>query len=127
VKVRAAASSDAVRLAELATQLGYPSTAQDMRRRLPELAGESHFVRVAEVDGQVAGWIHAAEVVLLDSDSYVEIKALIVDAEARGRRIGEALVDAAELWARERAHRFYARLGYEIQKTQRVFGKRLGS
>jgi GNAT superfamily N-acetyltransferase len=142
MKVRAAALSDADRLAELATQLGYPSTADDVLRRLPLVAGDGHCLRVAELDGRVAGWIHAVHVALLDSDPYVEIKALVVDEPARGLRIGEELVREVENWARargcgalrvrsnvvrERAHRFYERLGYEIQKTQRVFGKRLDS
>jgi GNAT superfamily N-acetyltransferase len=142
MKVRTAAVSDADRLAELATQLGYPSTADDIRRRLPLVEGGGHCLRVADLDGRVAGWIHAVHVALLDSDAHVEIKALVVDEEARGRRIGEELVREVESWARargcstlrvrsnvlrERAHRFYERLGYEIQKTQRVFGKRLGS
>lgn len=142
MKVRTAAVSDADRLAELATQLGYPSSGDDIRRRLPLVDEDGHCLRVAELDGRVAGWIHAAHVALLDSDPYVEIKALVVDEQARGLRIGEELVREVESWARargcaalrvrsnvlrERAHRFYERLGYEIQKTQRVFGKRLDS
>jgi GNAT superfamily N-acetyltransferase len=140
MKVRAAAPSDAGCLAELATQLGYPSTGDDIRRRLPLVAGDGHCLRVADLDGRVAGWIHAVHVTLLDSDPYVEIKALVVDEGARGRRIGEALLDEVESWARQRgcsamrvrsnvvrqrAHRFYERLGYEIVKTQRVFAKTL--
>jgi GNAT superfamily N-acetyltransferase len=140
MKVRAATSSDADRLAELATQLGYPSTVEDIRRRLPLVEGDGHCLRVADLDGRVAGWIHGVHVALLDSDPYVEIKALVVDEEARGRRIGEALVGEVESWARQRgcsairvrsnvvrqrAHRFYERLGYEIIKTQRVFAKTL--
>jgi GNAT superfamily N-acetyltransferase len=93
-----------------------------------------------DVDGGVLGWIHAAHIVLLDSDPYVEIKALVVDEAARGRRIGQELVAAAEGWARalpclqmrvrsnvlrERAHGFYERHGYRLAKTQRVFDKRL--
>jgi GNAT superfamily N-acetyltransferase len=141
MKVRIAAVSDADRLADLATQLGYPSTAEDIRRRLPLVDRDGHCLRVAELDGRVAGWIHAVHVALLDSDPYVEIKALVVDERARGLRIGEQLVREAESWAlargcgamrvrsnavRERAHRFYERLGYGIVKTQRVFAKTLG-
>jgi GNAT superfamily N-acetyltransferase len=140
MKVRAAAHADADRLAALATQLGYPSTAADIRRRLPLLGGGDHCLRVAEVEGEATGWIHAAYVPLLDSDAYVEIKALVVDEAARGRRIGEALMAEVERWARERgcaamrvrsnvlrerAQRFYVRLGYEAVKTQRVFAKPL--
>src|SRR4029453_18553577 len=96
MEMRPARAADAARLAELATQLGYPSTAADISRRLPALAAEAHFLRVAERDGDVVGWIHAVHVQLLDSDPYVEIKALIVDERARGGRIGEALVGRVE-------------------------------
>lgn len=140
MEMRPARAADAARLAELATQLGYPSTAADISRRLPAVATEAHFLRVAEREGDVVGWIHAVHVQLLDSDPYVEIKALIVDDRARGGGIGEALVGEVERWAaargcaamrvrsnvvRERAYRFYQRLGYEIFKTQRVFCKEL--
>lgn len=139
--LRPAAPSDAPHLAALTTQLGYPSSSEDILRRLPLIAGPAHFLRVADgADGGVRGWIHAAHVVLLDSDPYVEIKALVVEEAARGRGIGETLVTAAEAWARglpclemrvrsnvvrERAHRFYERHAYAITKTQRVFAKRL--
>ena len=141
MQVRAARTADASRLAELSTQLGYPASPDDMQRRLPHLDAERHFLRVAEREtGDVVGWIHASHVLLLDSEPYVEIKALVVDEGARGQRIGEALLESAEEWARslpclimrvrsnvlrERAHRFYERRGYAIFKTQRVFGKTL--
>jgi GNAT superfamily N-acetyltransferase len=141
MEMRTAKAADAERLADLATQLGYPSTAAQIERRLPALASAAHCLRVADRDGLVVGWIHATHVQLLDSDDYVEIKALVVDEGARGARVGEALVAEAERWAsgrgckgmrvrsnvvRERAHRFYERLGYAVFKTQRVFGKDLG-
>jgi GNAT superfamily N-acetyltransferase len=141
MEMRTANAADAERLAELATQLGYPSTADDIRRRLPALTSAAHCLRVADRDGAVVGWIHATHVQLLDSDDYVEIKALVVHENARGARVGEALVAEVERWAagrrcvvmrvrsnvvRERAHRFYERLGYAVFKTQRVFGKQLG-
>src|SRR5262245_50638622 len=99
MEMRTADADDADRLAELATQLGYPSSAADIHRRLPALRSDRHLVRVAARDGRVVGWIHATRVELLDSDPYVEIKALIVDEQERGARVGEALVAEAEQWA----------------------------
>jgi len=65
---------------------------------------------------------------------------LVVDERHRNRRIGEALVSAAEAWARQQgysamivhsnvirtdAHRFYGRLGYDTVKAQQYFHKEL--
>ena len=69
-----------------------------------------------------------------------EIESVVVEDEYRGNGIGALLVQAAEAWARrrgcttvrllsnvvrERAHRFYGRLGYDVLKTEHVFQKQL--
>ena len=141
MRVRDVTTDDSTRLAELATQLGYPCAAQDILRRLPGVAGDGNFLSVAvDERDRVLGWIHAQHTTSLDSDPYGEIKALVVDERSRGQRIGELLLSAAESWARrvpclelrvrsnvlrERAHRFYERHGYQASKTQRVFARRL--
>jgi GNAT superfamily N-acetyltransferase len=76
----------------------------------------------------------------LEMSPTAEIAGLVVDEASRGDGMGEALVHRAEAWARERgvavmrvrsnvirerAHRFYDRLGYERVKRQVVFKKRL--
>jgi ribosomal protein S18 acetylase RimI-like enzyme len=135
--------ADAEGLARLATQLGYPTTAEQAARRAAEVLGRPwHRVLVAVVGGDVVGWIHVAPSVTLESDPAAEIAGLVVDEAFRGLGIGARLIDEAERWAgdqgfarmrvrsnvkRNRAKRFYERAGYEVTKRQRNFEKRLGT
>jgi len=126
-------------MAVLAGQLGYPSTESDIRTRLAALTARGdHGFHVVEVQGVVVGWIGVRAELSLEGGGYAEIVGLIVDEHHRGKGLGEDLVAAAEEWAakrgakrlrvrsnviRERAHRFYERLGYTITKKQAVFDK----
>jgi GNAT superfamily N-acetyltransferase len=137
--IRDARPEDAARMAVLAGQLGYPSTEGDIRTRLAALSGRGdHAFYVVEVQGVVVGWIGVRAELSLEGGGYAEIVGLIVDEHHRGKGLGEDLVAAAETWAakrgakrlrvrsnviRERAHRFYERLGYTITKRQAVFDK----
>jgi GNAT superfamily N-acetyltransferase len=143
VEVRRAGAGDAGAIAELATELGYPSSREDAGRRLSAILGRhDHFAAVA-VDGrgEVIGWVHACEVLRVESDRRVEVAGLVVREEARGAGVGRALMEAAEDWARElgvpeirlrsnvvrrRAHSFFERRGYRASKTSHVFDKTLG-
>lgn len=140
VRVRAARMEDAGPIAVLSGQLGYPSPAASVRRRLRSLlADPDHAVWVAEDrDGAIAGWIHVFVKQLLESDREVEIGGLVVDQDFRGQGAGKMLVERAERWAKARrlrsvyvrsniirkdAHIFYQKLGYKIIKTQSAFRK----
>ena len=140
--IRLAAADDADMLANLSTQLGYPSSVGQISRRLNALAArpDEHAVIVAELDGRVVGWVHAHIYTLLVDDPEVEIGGLVVDGSVRGQGIGERLMQAAEAWAKEqgcasvylrsntirtRAHEFYKRIGYEIVKSQYAFRKKI--
>jgi ribosomal protein S18 acetylase RimI-like enzyme len=139
--IRRAAVDDAQAIASLSTQLGYPTSADAVRMRLTAaLARADNEILVAVTDKAVVGWLHIYGVHTLESASHAEIAGLVVDEKHRGRRIGEALMAEAEKWAvrtgyrdvyvrsnviRERAHRFYARLGYREVKRQSVLMKDL--
>ena len=139
IMIRPARSFDAAALAELVTQLGYPTNAAAAADRLARLDSRpDHAVFVADESSGVAGFIHVCVVETLENDPYAEIKGLIVAEALRGRGIGRELVAAAECWAgersltrirvrsnvkRERARRFYERDGYYVTKASNVFEK----
>ena len=141
-EIRLARPQDYPRMAELAGQLGYPSNADDIARRLARLnmTGE-HVVFVAQLaDGTIAGWIGAFVYRCVEADARVEISGLVVDERFRSQSVGRLLLERAEAWSREkgltatslrsnvireRAHAFYKRQGYEHIKTQKSFRKKL--
>ena len=140
--IRRARVEDAGRLAELATQLSYPSTPEQIVARLAPLLGEKeHAVFVAEDGSQgVIGWGHVYIHRGVEMDGRAELAGLVVDEAHRGAGVGQALMQAVESWARglgspsiglrsniirERAHAFYLRLGYRQIKTQHAFRKEL--
>jgi GNAT superfamily N-acetyltransferase len=142
LRIRRARSGDARRLADLSTQLGYPATETQIRKRLRAIRPASHnAVLVAEAtDAGVVGWIHVSKEPMLEVDVRAEVNGLVVADGHRSRGAGALLLAAAENWARkhgcksmsvrsnvirERAHQFYERNGYEHYKTQKSFRKPL--
>ncbi len=140
--IRTACSSDYERIAALATQLGYPSTVEDIERRISEMDDPKRYVIfVAENPShKVIGWIGAYILSSVAMDKHAEISGLVVDQETRCQGIGAQLLSAAEEWAqiagclrlsvrsnvvRERAHQFYLRHAYKHTKTQETFVKHL--
>src|SRR6266568_1014109 len=90
ILVRRATLRDAERLAELSSQLGYPSTSGEVKSRLQRIRGhDDHFVGVAEIeDGRVVGWIHACASYLIESNPRAEIGGLVADEDWRGSGVG---------------------------------------
>jgi GNAT superfamily N-acetyltransferase len=142
VRIRIARPSDARQIAALCSQLGYPCSRDEIIKRLKVLSRDvEHSVYVAEAPrGTVLGCIHAGVEKRVESDPFVEIGALVVEARGRGSGIGTLLLEQAENWARGRrlnsirlrsntirkeAHKFYLKMGYEITKTQYAFQKTL--
>src|SRR5271154_4405587 len=142
VVIRRARASDAFRLAELSGQLGYPTTAGEMAKRLRRLKPASQnalFVAESPSAG-VVGWAHVSVTHLVEVGTRAELNGLIVAEDQRSLGAGARLLKAAEDWAREhgcpsmsvrsnvirdRAHKFYERQGYEHYKTQKAFRKPL--
>jgi GNAT superfamily N-acetyltransferase len=142
IEVRLAKLADVTDIARLAGELGYPSTAEQVRDRLAAIEKDArHVTFVAALPGnEVIGWIHLSEDHSPGSDPRAEIRNLVVDSHFRSVGAGRLLAERGEQWARERglaviglhsniirerAHAFYLRLGYTITKSQKVFRKTL--
>lgn len=138
--IRPAKKTDAADLSRLVSQLGYPSTEQDMAERLRALAGQPEYVLfVAEASGRIVGLVGAFLGYALEFNGpWGRLMGLVVDEPFRGRGIGRRLMERIEAWLRDHgatrltltsgkqrteAHRFYRRLGYE--ETGLRFVKRL--
>lgn len=137
---------DLAAAARLAQELGYPCHAAELAERLEPLRHSPlHAVLTAESEhatpsGRIVGWMHVEASHALIHEPLAEIVSLVVDSTARGRGVGASLIRAAEAWARSRglarlrvrcrveredAHRFYVRENFTLEKTQKVFSKRI--
>lgn len=142
-RVRPAQPTDGNAMAALAEQLGYPCTGAEVRRRLDAMKDLTQYGAFVAVHppGEIVGWIGTRVFRAVELAPFAEISGLVVEATLRSRGIGKALLKAAEDWARrvglpvisvnsnlarERAHQFYIRNGYELVKTQRIFRKSFG-
>lgn len=129
VAVRRAELADAAPLAELMTQLGYPTRTSEMEMRMEAICSDKTYATfVAVTDGKVCGMIGTSTRYSYEHNSAgAVIMALIVAENARGRGVGHALIKAAEEDLAERnirrvavythfrrtdAHEFYEKVGY---------------
>jgi GNAT superfamily N-acetyltransferase len=129
-------------MVELNDQLGYPTTEAELRRRLDAVLDSPEDAVLVAVDGddRAIGWVHVGVELLLEASDVACIRGLVIDEGHRSAGIGADLLRAAEAWARgrgcarmtvrsrvarERAHRFYQREGYRLEKTSHVFRKPL--
>src|SRR5260370_39582732 len=135
--IRRARVSDAVRLAELSTQLGYPAAGQEIVQRMKRMRPAAvHAVFVAESEQQITGWLHVSVTPLLEVPLRAEVNGLVVDEKRRSAGTGAKLLQVAERWAAEkggkrvsvrlhvngeRAHEFYLVNGDGHDKTQKAF------
>ncbi|MEO6103616.1 MAG: GNAT family N-acetyltransferase [Pseudoxanthomonas sp.] len=137
--VRIACMDDAAEVARLCTQLGYPTTTEDMTARMGVVisAGDRQ-VFVIEDGMRLLGWISVELRTSLETGRKAEIVGLVVDARTRRSGAGKALVAAAEAWVRQHgldtlmvrsnaarveSHPFYEGLGFARTKTQHVYFK----
>ncbi|HHT06208.1 MAG TPA: GNAT family N-acetyltransferase [Hydrogenispora sp.] len=141
IVVREAVQEDYSSLTRLAWQLGHQAESSQISTRLLDLLQrDDHKVLVAQVDGEIAGWVHAFLNRPLHKDTVVDIAGLVVDENHRKMGIGRRLLEAVEDWAknqgceqvtlssnitREGAHKFYQNIGYQRAKTQYTFMKEL--
>lgn len=118
---------------------GYDFAPEETRARLEYILTKTdNCLLLAEAEGEVLGYIHAADYECTYANSLKNILSLVVDEKARGKGVGRALLTAVEEWAcetgasgvrlvsgfnREKAHAFYLACGYRVRKDQRNFIK----
>ena len=127
--VRHAEQSDAAALAELMTELGYPTTAKEMSARLMSILDDANFATFVAINSEkVCGMIGLFTHRTYEHDDISgRILALVVSEKMREQRVGRLLVEAAEQFflarkirrvavytrlEREGAHRFYEAVGF---------------
>lgn len=100
--IRPATTDDADAIAALFTDEGYPAGPSDIVERLGRFASDQARVLVAEHEGTVLGFIALHAIPRFEHDDHiVRILALVVDAGARERGVGRALMAEAERIAAE--------------------------
>ncbi|PWV94529.1 ribosomal protein S18 acetylase RimI-like enzyme [Paenibacillus cellulosilyticus] len=131
--VRAYEPADLAAVADLMEDLGYPTTVDEMQRRMDVIASNPFYhTFVAEQDGQVVGMIGIRISTNYEVDDVVTyISALVVKKELQGQGIGKQLIHYVEDWSirngsnilyltsgikeeRKAAHEMYKKLGFEI-------------
>ena len=138
--IRAATPDDAEAIAALFTDEGYPAGPSDIVTRLERFGSEHSQVLVAEHEATVLGFIAIHALPRFEHDDRIlRILALVVDAGARERGVGRALMAEAERVAAELdctflevtaghhrpdARRLYESLGYDASVTAYLRKKR---
>ena len=137
--VREATVEDAFAICNIScADLGYDCSCEFVSTRISSLDKEREKVFVAEVNGIVAGYIHAEKYQTLYFEPMINILGLAVSSEFRRRGIGRMLLKRAERWAnevgihklrlnsgasRKEAHLFYRAMGCSNEKGQIRFIK----
>lgn len=105
--LRSATTADAEAIAALFTDEGYPAGPSDIAERLTRFTPPDGAVIVAEHEGAILGFIAVHAMPRFEhGDSIVHILALVVDAGARERGVGRALIGEAERLGVERGAAF---------------------
>jgi GNAT superfamily N-acetyltransferase len=125
----------------LADQLGYPGELKQIEERFFLLSQlHHHHLCKYKQDGKILGWMHLEKVNDLIEETKLEVKALVVDQNSRGKGVGHALIEYAKKWGnaegmdtiylscnilRDQTHKFYKREGFSLSKTSHFFELKL--
>ena len=142
VSIRRAEQTDAKAMTPLACDLGFNGDEIQFGKNLENaLSTPTVTVYVAESEpGKIVGWAAVEDRNIVQMGKTLEVTALVVKESARNLGIGRLLMQMIESDAlksglpiirlrsslvRTSAHKFYQAIGYEVQKTQHCFIKRL--
>ncbi|MGI6577205.1 MAG: GNAT family N-acetyltransferase [Eubacteriales bacterium] len=137
--IRAAKISDYHDIFMLNQDLGYYYPEEKVKDRIAYITENTKdVIFVAELAGEVVGYIHGSPYENLYNDPQVNIMAFVVKERYRKSGIGSDLINTLETWAKENgfngmrlvsgfdrldAHRFYQNHGYIFRKNQKNFIK----
>ncbi|MEM9236424.1 MAG: GNAT family N-acetyltransferase [Verrucomicrobiota bacterium] len=130
ILIRRATSVDAEAISELLSELGYSQSPADTADRINTYQQSSDTVLVADLDGQVAGFLSFHPTPLFHAPGHLgRITAMCVSQEHQRQGIGRALLEKLDHIAAEQdchrievtsgdhrandAHHFYQSCGYE--------------
>ena len=141
IMIREAKITDYLDIQKLSFEdLGYECDAELVKSRLENLDQTNECVFVAEVNGEVVGYVHIIKFNTLYYKSMANIQGMVVAKEHQRKGYGKELMKAAETWARDKniemvrlnsgfvrpeAHKFYRSIGYNNEKEQIRFMKEL--
>jgi GNAT superfamily N-acetyltransferase len=133
ITFRPAHAADAAAIAALFTDEGYPAGPSDIRTRLTRFDSRTSRAVIAEHEGTILGFIAVHALPRFEHDDWIlRVLALVVDAGARDRGVGRALMTEAEQIGREvgatfvevtaghhrpEARHLYESLGYDATVT----------
>ena len=139
--IRAVSVNDADEICTISSEdLGYPCDLSLVREKIGNINSDREAVFAALADDIVVGYIHVEKYDVLYFETMANILGLAVKASYQRNGIGKKLVLAAENWAienniklmrlnsgisRTAAHDFYRHLGYDSDKGQLRFTKKL--
>lgn len=121
-------------------ELGYKCTKGLVLNKLKKLDDKREQVFTAEYDGKCIGFIHIEMYDVLYCESGANLLGLAVSKDYQNLGIGKMLMEKAETWAksngarwirlnsggeRKEAHKFYRHLGFDNEKEQIRFLKKL--
>lgn len=120
--------------------MGYKCTSELVYDKLKQIDTRREQVFVAEYDSKCIGFIHIEKYDVLYCESGTNILGLAVSEDYRNLGIGKMLMERAEKWAKENgavwvrlnsgserkeAHSFYRHLGFDNEKNQIRFLKKI--
>lgn len=137
INIRLVETRDINSVARLSQQLGYDINEAVTARNIELLDGNSdNVIWVASNADAVIGWMQVSYLVRVETGRFCEIVGLVVDEHNRGKGVGRMLLVQAIQWCKDKnctrlkvrtnvtrkdTHRFYAAVGFEEVKEQKVF------
>ncbi len=139
--IRKACLSDATAVAEIYKfDLGYETDVNLIKDRIRNLSNQREEVFVAEHEDETVGVIHVEKYETLYYKPIANVLSLAVKEKYHRKGIGKALMHEAENWTkanglgeirlesashRKEAHEFYRAIGFDNEKNQIRFLKKL--